>query len=275
MPLARHVGKSTVIALEDGAGTFFTSRHEAFPDATDELWARADALDPGAVTADGEWLLRFRCFAVRLDSGETVLVDAGIGPADAPAAAWAPVPGRLPDELAAADIAPADVSAVVMTHLHTDHVGWAVTDKRPYFANARYVLQRADFDAVDTLNPTLREKLLDSLRHAGQLHLIDSSERLGPGLSTVATPGHTPGHQCALLESGGETLVLTGDLLVHAIQLIEPSLGYSHESDQAMAAQSRREIFRRVGDGVLATAHLSEPWVTFVVESGVPGISVV
>ena len=56
----------------------------------------ADELDPGcAVTADGDWLVcASGSFAIRHVGGRTVLVDAGIGPADAPAASWAPVPGR-------------------------------------------------------------------------------------------------------------------------------------------------------------------------------------
>src|SRR5262245_45850281 len=121
MPLMRKIGTMTVIALQDGIGTFFKPRHEVFPTATEDDWRRADAFDPAAVTDDGEWLLRFRCFAVRLDSGDTLIVDTGIGPADSPAASWAPVPGKLPEELAVAGIAPSDVSTVVMTHLHTDH----------------------------------------------------------------------------------------------------------------------------------------------------------
>src|SRR5581483_8830978 len=92
----RRVGTATVYAIEDGSGTFFSSRAEAFPEATDSQWAQADAFDPGAVTPSGEWLLRFRAFAIRLDDGRVILVDAGIGPADAPAAAWAPCPGHLP-----------------------------------------------------------------------------------------------------------------------------------------------------------------------------------
>lgn len=264
MPLIRSTGTATVIALEDGVGTFFQPREEVFPKAAPDDWARADALDPGAVTADGQWLLRFRCFAIRLDSGETVLVDAGIGPADSPAASWAPVPGRLPSELAAAGIAREEVSAVVLTHLHTDHIGWAVVAggeaAEPYFPNARYVLQRAEAAALDS--PRMSERVLDPLRATGQLHLVDGTTRLGPGVSTVATPGHTPGHQCVLLESAGETLAVTGDLLVHAIQLADPRQPYAFESDPDLARESRVRLLDELAmaGGVLATAHLTDPF---------------
>jgi glyoxylase-like metal-dependent hydrolase (beta-lactamase superfamily II) len=260
MPLIQEVGSATVIALEDGSGPFFSPRAKAFPSARDDDWARADALDPGARTADGEWLLRFRCFAIRLDSGETVLVDAGIGPADAPAAAWAPVPGRLPDELAAAGIGVDDVTTVVITHLHTDHVGWAVVADRPYFPNARYVLQQAEADVLKEVTAELSVRLLAPLREAGQLDLVEGTARLAPGVSTVATPGHTPGHQCVRLDTGREPMLFTGDLLVHAIQLIDPEMGYIYESDPALARESRVRVLDELAavGGALATAHLTD-----------------
>ena len=258
MPLIRRAGTATVIALEDGVGTFFRPREEVFPKASAADWARADALDPGAVTPDGQWLLRFRCFAIRLDSGETLLVDAGIGPAGSPAAAWAPVPGRLPEELAAVTIDREAVSAVVLTHLHTDHIGWAVVGDgeapRPYFPNARYVLQRAEVAALDS--PTLAERLLDPLRATDQLHLVDGTTRLGPGVLAV----HTPGHQCVVVESGDETVAVTGDLLVHALQLADPGQPYAFEADPDAARESRLRLLgelARVG-GAIATAHLTD-----------------
>lgn len=266
------IGTASVIALADGAGRFFKPRQAAFPAATGDHWQRADALDPAAVTAAGEWWLRFGCVAIRLDDGRAVLVDAGIGPAGSPAASWAPVPGRLPEELAAAGIDPGEVAAVVLTHLHTDHVGWAVAESRPYFRNARYLLQRAEYDAIDTLNPALRERLIEPLRATGQLSLVDGDTPVAGPVRVVATPGHTPGHQSVLVDSGDDTMLVTGDLLVHAVQLVDPDLAYALETDPELARDSRK---RRLADlaatgGVLATAHLSEPFLTLTPSGWVP-----
>lgn len=254
----------TVVALEDAAGPFFQPREDAFPDATAAQWRAADAADPASVGAQGQWWLRFRCFALRLPGGRVVLVDAGVGPVDAPAAAWAPVPGRLPQELAAAGIAPDDVDAVVLTHLHTDHVGWAVVGALPYFGNARYVLQRAEYEAVDALNPQLRERLLTPLQATGQLSLADGDEALAEAVRVVATPGHTPGHQSVLVETGDRLVAVGGDLLVHALQLIHPELPYAIESDPELARRSRTALLGRLtaAGGVLAAPHLGEPFWT-------------
>lgn len=265
MPLTRAVGPLEVIALEDGHGPHFRPRRDLFPEASDEQWRQADAMDASAVTAGGEWLLRFRCFAIRTADGTVLLVDAGIGPAGSPAAAWAPVPGQLPAELAAAGIDPDDVATVVLTHLHTDHVGWAVVGEpgAPYFPNAAYLLQRAEVAAIGQLNPALQESLIDPLQAAGQLRFADGECRLTAGVRAVATPGHTPGHQSVLVESDERTILITGDLLVHAIQLVAPELAYAFETDPHSARESRLALLRQLAQrpgADLATAHLGEPF---------------
>lgn len=294
MPVSRRLGCLTITAVEDGAGPFFTPRCEAFPTATEAQWAAADAFDPGSVTRDGRWWLRFRAFAIVDGSGRTTMVDTGIGPVDPTVAAWTPVPGVLPEVLAAAGIAVADVTTVVQTHLHSDHTGWAVvpdgprsdstsaeaagalgpghvpshtarpdaarpssdvgSGRRVFFPNARYVIQRADAEA---LAPPQDARLLAPLRDSGQLHLVDGDHRLSREVTTVHTPGHTPGHQSVLVSHGTESLLITGDLLVHAIQLLFPELPYAHEDDPGLARETRR----RFGDATLATSHLSRAFV--------------
>ncbi|MBM0227183.1 MBL fold metallo-hydrolase, partial [Micromonospora sp. ATA51] len=259
MPLSRTLGSITVTALTDGEGPFFQPRAEAFPDATEAQWREADRRDPGSVTADGEWWLQFRSFAVRDDDGPVTLVDAGIGPADSPAASWAPVPGRLPAELAAAGVDPADVRTVVLTHLHSDHIGWAVTGTpgRPYFPNAEYLVQRTELDALESFHPELPARLVGPLRAAGRLRVVDGDTPLTPAVRVLSTPGHTPGHQSVLVDSGDERLLLTGDLLVHAVQLVDPTLAYAHEEDPAAARTSRTALLHTLtatpGPTLLAT----------------------
>ena len=257
MPLHRRLGATTATALDDGGGPYFRPRRDAFPQATDEQWRRADELDPNAHSVDGEWLLRFRCFAVRAADGTLTLVDTGIGPAGAPASSWAPTPGHLPTELTGAGVDPDQVTTVVLTHLHTDHIGWAVVGK-PYFANAAYLLQRAEYAAIDELNPALHQALVEPLEAAEQLRLLDGDVQLSAATRIVATPGHTPGHQSVLVADGGASVLITGDLLVHAIQLVDPELSYLYESDPDVARESRIAMLR---DGpILATSHLGEPF---------------
>ena len=265
MPTTYAVGSTEVIALEDGLGPHFQQRAETFPQASAEQWQRADELDPDTQGPDGEWLLRFRCFAVRLDDGSTILVDAGIGAAEAPAASWAPVPGRLPDELAAAGIDPADISTVVLTHMHTDHIGWAVVGEpaRPYFPNADYLLQRADRDAIEQMSPLLERRLIAPLQESDRLRLLDGDARIGRGIRVVATPGHTPGHQSVVVEGDDANVLIAGDLLVHAVQLVAPDLAYEHEVDPPTAMKSRTELLREISarpGPVLAAAHLGRPF---------------
>lgn len=231
----RTFGDVVVSALVDGRGPFFEDLSSAFPSAG----------------LAGVWELDFRCFALLLADGRSVLVDAGIGPSVA--STWTPVPGRLPALLAEISLAPADVSAVVLTHLHSDHVGWAVVEGEPYFPNARYVLQRSEFETVGS-------RVTSPLLSAGLLDLVDGRSLVVPGVEVVPTPGHTPGHQSVLV---GEGLVVTGDVLVHEVQLADPEVSYAYETDSELARFTRLELLAdaRSRGALLATAHLPSVFV--------------
>ena len=266
--VGRQVGPFEVVELVDASGPFQLGRREAFPQAGEADWTAARGLDPGAFDAADGWWLAFRCFLVRAPDGRVTLVDTGVGPAAAPAAAWAPVPGRLPDELGAAGIDPAEVDTVVLTHLHEDHYGWSVgIDGGPTFRNARYVVQQRELDALPAGDVAM-SYVVHPLRATGQLDAVDGDTRLssagaGSSLGVIPTPGHTLGHQSVVVEAGDQQLLITGDVLVHVVQLVNPDVGYCYEADQDLARRTRRAVLARArrDRAVLATAHLTRAYV--------------
>ncbi|MDY0811254.1 MBL fold metallo-hydrolase [Kitasatospora purpeofusca] len=267
--VVRRFGRYEVLALLDAHGPFPGTAQAAFPDATATDWERARRLDPAAFGPGDTWELDFRCYAVRRPGGRVTLVDTGIGPVGSPASGWAPVPGRLPAVLARAGIAKADVETVVLTHLHEDHYGWSVTPEGvPVFPNARYLVQHAEVAALGPTR-TARTYVIEPLLRAGQLDEVDGrtvlAGRASPGggaITLLPTPGHTPGHQSVLVDGGGDRLLLTGDVLVHAVQLATPGVRYLFEADPETARHSREQLLaeaRRTG-ALLGTAHLNRPF---------------
>lgn len=268
----RKIGDLEVMALTDASGPFLPWQ-EAFPGATAAHWSRARSVDPGAFGDGGIWRLQVRCFAIRRPGGRAVLVDTGIGPEGSPAAGWAPVPGRLPAALEAAGLDAADVDTVVLTHLHEDHVGWTVTAAgTPRFPNAGYVVQRVEVTAMEACEATaVLDHAVRPLRSSGRLREVDGRVRLSgagrdrlPGeITAVPTPGHTPGHQSVLVESHDARLMVTGDVLVHAVQLVDPAVDYVYEDDRELARRTRAAMLADAarGDTWLATMHLGEPFL--------------
>ncbi|MFI6706079.1 MBL fold metallo-hydrolase [Nonomuraea sp. NPDC050478] len=209
---------------------------------------------PGADLPEEPWILHFHCYLLRDRAGRLTLVDTGIGGTDSPASSWAPVPGSLAGELAAAGVAPADVGTVILTHLHSDHASGAVADGRPVFENARYVLQDAELEAA---GGAMLRQVIDVIK--GQLQVVDGDAEVAPGVRVHLTPGHTPGHQIVRLGD----LAMTGDLVLHPAQLADPAVRYVYDDDQERAAATRAEVLAglRAERALLATAHFEEPFV--------------
>ncbi|MEV0328948.1 MBL fold metallo-hydrolase [Micromonospora echinospora] len=110
--------------------------------------------------------------------------------------------------------------------------------------------------------------MVEPLRATGQLHEVDGASRLhaAPGCAgcvrVVPTPGHTPGHQSVVVDGGHDQVIVTGDVLVHAVQLADADVGYRYEADPEVARETRRRLLdgARGRRAVLATAHLNRPW---------------
>lgn len=269
--ITARAGTLEVIALLDASGPFFESWTRAFPHGTDEDFTRARIVDPEAFGADGLWHLDFHCFAIRRPDGQVTLVDTGVGPDGSPASGWAPVPGMLPNALTTAGIGVEQVDSVVLSHLHEDHIGWVVRDGAALFPGAVYLVQQTELDQLgQDPNRTIWNYAVQPLLDSGQLNARNGRTRMrggargsGDTVTAFPTPGHTPGHQSVLVKSGGQHIFITGDVLVHAVQLVNPDVGYRFESDQAQAARTRRTLLNhaRANRALLATAHLNRPFV--------------
>lgn len=281
--IGRSAGAFEVLALLDAHGPFPGKCQDHFTGATAADWERAERIDPAAFGPDDSWDLDFRCYAIRRPGGRVTLVDTGIGPVGSPASGWTPVPGRLPEVLTAAGIGVDDVDSVVLTHLHSDHYGWAVgADGAPMFPGARHVVQRAEVSWLGAHDIPM-SYVVAPLRAAGLLQEVDGRVRLlgggqgqgqdrfrGGAVSLVPTPGHTPGHQSVLVEGGSQRILVTGDVLVHAVQLVNPAVAYRLEQDEAAARHSRERLLTeaRQHRALLATAHLNRPFVPALAREG-------
>ena len=135
--------------------------------------------------------------------------------------------GELLDSLAKLGVEPGEIDVVVTTHCHGDHIGWNVTwdgeTPRATFPNARYLVAANDWEFYSAAEPKNEafERSVRPLEGLGALQLVRGEMEIAPGVHTLPTNGHTPGHQCVRVESGGETGVVTGDLFHNVAQVTE------------------------------------------------------
>jgi len=233
---------------------------------------------PEDFTAEG-WRFRVHCFLVRTPTRLT-LIDAGAGPADSAVGRWLGVGGTLPDELAAVGVAPDDVGDVILTHIHSDHIGWSTVRSsggwEPRFPNARHFLHQADIawmrDFEDEESVREFAEVIRPLEASGQLDTAADDREVSPGLHLRHAPGHTPGHRCVVLDAGDERVLFAGDLLHFTFQLNDPAFRAPGEHDPDEACRTRASwLDRAEAEGLtLATAHVRpSPFARIVRDAGV------
>jgi glyoxylase-like metal-dependent hydrolase (beta-lactamase superfamily II) len=244
------IGSATVISLSDTEQPYPATT--VYHEAGDALSAYA-----GLLTEAGEVLLNFACFVIQAD-GRTVLVDTGWGPG---------YQGRLLDELDGAGIRPEAIDAVIFTHLHGDHIGWNIVqdgdESRPRFSRARYLVPEADwhhYRSQPEMPALFREQILP-LESLGVMDLVDGDHVLSPSVTTVATPGHTPGHLSVAVTSGGEHGFILGDVVISAVDAQEPGWVNRFDWDQDLAVRTRNAVVDRLERerSLVGASHLPKP----------------
>lgn len=238
------------------------ARVTKIPEITADIPART--LLPTCEGVDGSLALSVHSWLVQAGA-MTVLIDAGIGNDKArPSPLFDRLDTPWLDRLAAAGARPEDVTHVLLTHLHTDHVGWNTIPGPggwvPTFPNARTILPRAGYEFF--LSPEGRERpnfamVADSVIpvvEAGRVTFVppDGGNML-PGFTFLPTPGHSRDHMSILLEAEGEAALFAGDVLHNPVQAAHPDWSSMFCEDPAEACLSRRRML-----GLAAERRL--PW---------------
>lgn len=255
------IGDVEILAFNDY--TESQNAREFFPTVTEGEWKEFQKIYEDCITKElriDPW--QYWCYLIK-DKEHTILVDTGVGSGPQGGKNYSPDwIGNLPEALKENGIQLEDITDVVFTHFHGDHVGWATTYKDgewvKTFPNARYIGQQADYDAYH--NDIIKfafpegcfEVCIQPLYDRGEIDLLTIEKaKISESVYVERRPGHTPGAVCIIIKSQGETCVLAGDCLANPLQITSPEKDYIWDVDKKLAAQTKMNIMQDYGyDGV-------------------------
>jgi len=178
------------------------------------------------------------------------------------------------ERLAECGVRPDEVTMVINTHLHVDHVGWntRLVDGRwvPTFPNARYLMGRQevahwhDPAGGPRMQPEGVSTIVDSVDpiiEAGKVELIAAGDTILPGLTVEAVPGHTPGQLAIRAEAEGQAALFTADVFHQPMQVYRTDWNSRFCEMPEVAIATRRRVFAEAaGQGtVLFPSHPGFP----------------
>lgn len=265
------VGNYEVTVLNDGWAPLKTELWAGDPAGAQKLLQAAYQPADIQHTAVNEWLIN--------TGDKLVLVDTGTSNV------FAPSLGRLPKSLAAAGVNPADIDAVVITHIHPDHAaGLLTTDKNIAFPNATIHVNGEEYAwwtegdiKVPDAKPfwkdfaMLGRAAFKPYANAGKVQTFKDGSEIAPGITTISAPGHTVGHTMVRLAPTGGQLLLWTDVVHNAtLQFPEPERAIAFDLDPAMAIATRRKVMDMAAADRLTIAgtHLPFPGIGHVAKSG-------
>lgn len=270
------VGDIEVISISDGVRS---GKLTASPTKSASLEQFQDALAADGLPRDAI-ATNFNTLAVK-NGNRLFVIDTGNG-----ANTLAVGTGRAAENFRAAGFDPKDVEAVLISHFHGDHIGGLITPERALsFPNAEVRVPLVEFNYwMDDANMNaapegsgLRNGHMNVRRVFGAIPgkavaKFEGGKEVAPGITAIATPGHTPGHTSFRISSGNASLIAQADV-VSGIGLVfvrHPDWFAGGDMDGPTAVATRRKLYDMlVAERLLTTAyHLPVPGVGHVEKSG-------
>jgi glyoxylase-like metal-dependent hydrolase (beta-lactamase superfamily II) len=255
------VGDLEVLPVFDGLG-YEVAREVLRRPGHDDPWA------PHSGHLDAGRRLEFTLggFLVR-GNGRVMLVDTGAGTISNAKYTG----GRFLSSLSAHGVQPGDVTDVLFTHLHFDHVGWASQQGRVVFPGAAYWVHEADWEHFVT-GPAADSGAVRKLSPlAPQLRTFTGPCAIAPGVTARPAAGHTPGSVIYVLESGGQRALLLGDVVHSVAELLEPGWRFLFDSGPEAAARVREAISAELRETGVPAAAAHFPGLRFGRFTSEPG----
>lgn len=181
------------------------------------------------------------------DGDKTILFDVGSGPN------FMPTAGKISEALDAINLDAGEVTHVLFTHAHPDHL-WGLLDDfdDPMFPNAEYMISSKEWDywtdpdTINTIGEARQSFAAGAKRNLqtieDQITRFAMDEEVLPGIRAMDTSGHTPGHVSFELRSGSESVVVVGDALTNALFSFEKpewQIGADQDAEKAVATRAR------------------------------------
>ncbi len=186
------------------------------------------------------------------DGSRVILFDVGAGPEFMASA------GKLQDALSVIGVNPTEITHVIFTHAHPDHL-WGLLDDFEdfYFPNATYLIGKAEWDywiapnTVDTIGEARMTFAIGAQRRLAliedNIKFFNDGEEILPGIAARATFGHTPGHMAFHLASGSNNLMVLGDSVInHHVAFERPEWRSGSDQDADLAAATRMDLLDQV-----------------------------
>lgn len=272
----RRIGEIIVTALSDG---YLESGLEMLRNVTLDESARLMRAAfrpelPGL--SGGGRRTSVNCYAIH-SAGRLALIETGSGTYLQPTA------GKLARNLAAACIDPAAIERVILTHMHPDHSAGLteMPSGRPLFPNADLVVHEneprhwQDDAAMAKASERAKKLYFQAAReqiapYRDRLRTFSGAGEVFPGVTAMPLHGHTPGHTGYLIESGGERLLVWGDIVhVPEIQVPRPEVAIEFDTDPDAAIATRRKVLEMAANErlLIAGMHVHYPGFAHIARS--------